>query len=289
MSELKPIEQKEVPFQDRMVTAVMVQDEDGRENVYVPMRPLVEGIGLTWSSQYMRINRNPSLSKVTRSVLIMRTDIPEGSSTPKTSQMLCLPLSHLNGYLFGIDANRVKSELKELVIEYQDKCYEVLFHAFNGTESMRRFYTSVGFDEKWISRRMEKHRTSTDLGDVWLLHGIPIEEHDRLNDLINREAFGLTVAEHRQLKQIPENADLRDNMTTTELLISAFGDEATTKFINQEEPQGVDDHAILAQEGGKVAGEMRELFENRTNSKILSDKNNLDKKKRPLLDDEKDD
>lgn len=41
--------------------------------------------------------------------------------------MVCLPLHYLNGWLFGIDANRVKPELKEKLIRYQKECYEVLW------------------------------------------------------------------------------------------------------------------------------------------------------------------
>lgn len=88
------IEQKEIPFQSKRITAVLVQDENGRENVYVPLRPLVEGMGLTWQSQYNRIKRSSILDKSTISVSVMNTEKGRGKGR---RNMLCLPISKLNG------------------------------------------------------------------------------------------------------------------------------------------------------------------------------------------------
>lgn len=41
------------------ITAVMVQDADGRENVYIPLGPLVEELGLTWASQIIAFDEIP--------------------------------------------------------------------------------------------------------------------------------------------------------------------------------------------------------------------------------------
>ena len=78
MSSLTPIEQKETDFQDGKITAVMVQDENGRENIYIPLRPLVEGMGLDWSAQRKRIKKNPVLSGVCISVAVTATEIGRG-------------------------------------------------------------------------------------------------------------------------------------------------------------------------------------------------------------------
>jgi hypothetical protein len=48
-------------------------------------------------------------------------------------EMTCLPLDYLNGWLFGVNANRVKPEVRERVIRYQKECYRVLADAFQGT------------------------------------------------------------------------------------------------------------------------------------------------------------
>ncbi len=124
-----PVEQREIEFYDDALTAVLV-DTDGRQTVYVPIRPLVDALGLAWSGQYERLQRDPVLSDVIMSVRVTRTDIDAGSRQPHTSDMLCLPLEFVNGWLFGINANRVKPEIKEGLIRYQRECYRVLADAF---------------------------------------------------------------------------------------------------------------------------------------------------------------
>ncbi|MEM7333575.1 MAG: phage antirepressor N-terminal domain-containing protein [Chloroflexota bacterium] len=275
------IEQKQVLFQGRKITAVLVQDKNGRENVYVPLRPLVQGMGLDWSAQRKRIKKNPVLSDVCISVAVTATETGRGKGS---RNILSIPISHLNGMLFGINADRVREDIRPLLIEYQKNCYQILFDAFNGIESMRRFYTAVGLDEKWIAQRIEKHRSFTSLGDVWLETGIPIEKHTLLEDVINKGAFGLTISEHKAYKHLPESEDLRDNMTGVELLISIFGDEATERLVQNESPEGLAEHMQIAEAGGHIAGKMRQLFEEETGGRpVLSKNNNLDKK-RPLLD-----
>ena len=130
---LQPLEQKTVIFYDDEITAVLVA-EDERQEVYVPVRPICDFLGIDWSSQRRRINRDPVLSEVTMSVVITATDIAPKSRRPQTSSMLCLPLDFLNGWLFGVSAQRVKSELRERVITYQRECYKTLSDAFQETQ-----------------------------------------------------------------------------------------------------------------------------------------------------------
>ena len=283
MSNLSPIEQKQIEFQGSEVTAVMVQDENGRENVYIPLKPLVEGIGLSWSGARERIKRNPILNDVCISIRVTRIEMGRGKGA---REFLSIPISHLNGFLFGVNANRVKLEIRPLLLEYQAKCYEVLFDAFNGTESMIRFYEAVGYDGKWIESRIKKHDTGTELSDIWLVNGVPIEHHDQLQSELNKGTFGLSTEEHRKLKQLPERAPLTDNMTRGELIMAMYADEANLIMIEEEQPKGVAENEDISRRAGLAAGEARELFEKTTRRKVLSDKNHLDKK-RPLLDEGK--
>lgn len=125
---LLPIEQKQVLFYDDEITAVLVQLEDERQ-VYIPLRPICEYLGLDWSAQTRRIRRDPVLSKWAMFVAITATN-PEEAQKGGNPNMLCLPLDYLNGFLFGVSATRVRPELQERVILYQERCYKVLSEAF---------------------------------------------------------------------------------------------------------------------------------------------------------------
>ena len=119
---LVPVEQKEVIFYDDEIVAVRVTEG----TIYVPVRPICSLLGVDWAGQRRRINRDAVLSEEMRSVDVTST---EGERVV-TRQMLCLPLDYLSGFLFGINADRVKPELKERVIRYQRECYKVLADAF---------------------------------------------------------------------------------------------------------------------------------------------------------------
>ncbi|BCO09244.1 hypothetical protein GF1_16200 [Desulfolithobacter dissulfuricans] len=85
---------------------------------YVPIRPVVEAMGLDWEGQRQRINRN---RERWRAVIV---------TTPSKGQLqrhLCLPLRKLNGFLATIDASRIRKKLRKKVLAYQDGCDDALW------------------------------------------------------------------------------------------------------------------------------------------------------------------
>ena len=123
---LVPVEQKEVVFYDDLITAVLVRDESSQDAIYVPLRSLVEYLGLSWSGQFERLQRDEVLSDVTKGVRVTRTPEQGGDQ-----DMLCLPLRFLPGWLFGIQASRIKdAQIREKIIRYRRECYDVLWEAF---------------------------------------------------------------------------------------------------------------------------------------------------------------
>ena len=91
---------------------------------YVGMKALCEQMGLDWRAQRQRIKRDPNLSK---GVVIITTPSNGGEQ-----EMNCLSLEMINGWLFGIDASRVKPEIRETVLAYQRECYAVLYNYWHG-------------------------------------------------------------------------------------------------------------------------------------------------------------
>lgn len=116
-SALQTIEQRTVIFYEDEITAVVIE-ESGQRTVYVPLRPICDYLGLDWSAQRKRINRDPVLTEALMSVVITTTDIDPESRWPHASTMACIPLDMLNGWLFGVNASRVKAELAE----YSNTC-----------------------------------------------------------------------------------------------------------------------------------------------------------------------
>lgn len=100
---------------------IQVLNYEGRP--YVAMKSIVENIGLAWNAQIERIRRNKILNSTSR---MIRSVADDG----KNRELLCLPLGYLNGWLAGIDLNRVKPEIKPILELYQLECYDVLYNHF---------------------------------------------------------------------------------------------------------------------------------------------------------------
>lgn len=90
---------------------------------YVAMKPICENIGLNWDAQRQRISRDE--------VLAQGTVIITAPTKGGLQEMLCLPIHYLNGWLFGVDTNRVKAEIKDKLITYKKECYQALFDYWN--------------------------------------------------------------------------------------------------------------------------------------------------------------
>lgn len=99
---------------------IQVLQHEGKP--YVAMKSIVENIGLDWASQYRRIKNHAVLAQG----VVMMTIPSKGGD----QQFLSLPLGMLNGWLFGIEINRVKPEIRETLYLYQLECYDVLYNHF---------------------------------------------------------------------------------------------------------------------------------------------------------------
>jgi hypothetical protein len=119
---LVPADERAVDFYGDELRVFILDGEP-----YIPLRPICDYLGVSWSGQNERIRRDAVLSEAIRYVRVTRTN---RGGRP---ELLCLPLEYLNGWLFGINASRVREELKERLIRYQKECYRVLAQAFQGT------------------------------------------------------------------------------------------------------------------------------------------------------------
>lgn len=101
-----------VPFHGNALYLINYNDEP-----YTPMKPIVEGMGMNWASQYTKLKQRFSKG-------IVQITIPSAGGT---QEMTCLVLRKLNGWLQTINPNKVKPEIRDKVIQYQEECDDVLY------------------------------------------------------------------------------------------------------------------------------------------------------------------
>jgi hypothetical protein len=118
MQSIVPVRQQAVEFYGDQVLAAQLADG----TIWVPLRPLCDALGVAWAAQRVRLNRDPVLAGEQGVIVTITPGGPQ--------EMVALPLKLLPGFLFGLQASRVKPELREKIIRYQRDCYEALWNAF---------------------------------------------------------------------------------------------------------------------------------------------------------------
>lgn len=136
---LIPFEVRAVDFQGDEIIAAMVEIEDGdgnkRTEAYIPVKPICDFLSVSWPGQYERIMRDSVLSEFVKRIRVTRIPIA-GSGDAQTTksggeqETICLPLDYLYGWLFGINPDRVRLELRDKIIRYKRDCYRYLAQAF---------------------------------------------------------------------------------------------------------------------------------------------------------------
>lgn len=118
---LVPAREQVVQFYGDNIPVAQMPDGE----IYVPLRPLTDFLGLAFGSQTLRVRRDEVLAERARTVTMARSD-------GKRVGMLCLPLDLLPGWLFGLQPTRVRPELAEKLRRYRAEAFKVLWQAFKG-------------------------------------------------------------------------------------------------------------------------------------------------------------
>ena len=140
----------------------------------------------------------------------------------------------------------------------------------------RETYLRKGYDQAWIDQRLLSIRVRNELTDEWKKHGVEKgQDYARLTDIIHKEAFDVTVRQHKNIKGM-KKGNLRDNMTTLEMVLSMLGEATTTELERDKNPQSMNEHIKVAKAGGSVAKNARLDIERKTGNKIVSPKNAVD-------------
>ncbi|MET4163725.1 hypothetical protein ABIE61_003591 [Marinobacterium sp. MBR-111] len=113
-----------IPFRNQELLLVNNSGE-----AFVPMKPVVEGMGLAWQSQHRKLMTGRFASTVTEMVIVAQDG--------KQREMTCLPLRKLTGWLMSIHPNKVRPELRDGIIAYQNECDDVLWSYWNDGIAVR--------------------------------------------------------------------------------------------------------------------------------------------------------
>ena len=137
-------------------------------------------------------------------------------------------------------------------------------------------YARKGYSREWINQRLQAIQVRKELTDTWQDHGVKAgNEYAILTNEISKAWSGMTTREYKDFKGLKKE-NLRDNMSTTELILNMLAETATTDIAEATNPQGLEENKQVAQDGGSIAGDARKSIEARTGKPVITSKNAID-------------
>ena len=134
-------------------------------------------------------------------------------------------------------------------------------------------YLKKGYTREWINQRLQAIQVRKELTDEWDARGVQKGvEYAILTDEITKAWSGMTTRKYKNLKGLTKE-NLRDNMSTLELVLNMLAEATTTELSKTKNPQTFKENLEVAKSGGEAAGVARKEVERRTGKSVITSKN----------------
>ncbi len=134
-------------------------------------------------------------------------------------------------------------------------------------------YHKKGYDTDWIHQRLLSIRVRNELTAEWQERGVQQDkEYAILTDEITKAWSGMTTRQYKKLKGLKKE-NLRDNMSTIEIVLNMLAEATTTELSKAHQPEGFSESQKIARRGGSYAGQVRQDIENDTGYPVVTSQN----------------
>ena len=134
-------------------------------------------------------------------------------------------------------------------------------------------YLKKGYSREWINQRLQAIQVRKELTDEWDARGVQKGvEYAILTDEITKAWSGMNTRQYKNLKGLKKE-NLRDNMTTLEVVLNMLAEATTTEISKQKAPEGLRENVEVARSGGKIAGDARKAIEQQTGVPVITSQN----------------
>ena len=134
-------------------------------------------------------------------------------------------------------------------------------------------YLKKGYGREWINQRLQAIQVRKELTDEWENRGVQKGiEYAILTDEISRAWSGMSTRQYKELKGLKKE-NLRDNMSTMELVLNMLAEASTTEISKQSGPETFEENVEVARAGGQIAGDARKAVEARTGVPVITSQN----------------
>ncbi len=134
-------------------------------------------------------------------------------------------------------------------------------------------YLKKGYSREWINQRLQAIQVRKELTDEWQDRGVQKGvEFAILTDEITKAWSGMSTRQYKNLKGLKKE-NLRDNMSTTEIVLNMLAEVSTTEISKTQQPQSFEENRTVAKQGGKIASDARINLEKATGKSVITSKN----------------
>ena len=134
-------------------------------------------------------------------------------------------------------------------------------------------YQKKGYDTDWIHQRLLSIRVRNELTAEWQERGVQQgKEYAILTDEITKAWSGMTTRQYKKLKGLKKE-NLRDNMSTMEIVLNMLAEATTTELSKAHQPEGFSESQKIAHRGGSYAGQVRQDIEKDTGRPVITSQN----------------
>ena len=137
-------------------------------------------------------------------------------------------------------------------------------------------YLKKGYSREWINQRLQAIQVRKELTDEWDNCGVKKGmEYAILTDEITKAWSGMSTRHYKNFKGLKKE-NLRDNMSTLELVLNMLAEATTTELSKVKKPEAFEENRQVAKEGGTIAGDARKAIEASSGRPVITHQNAVD-------------
>lgn len=134
-------------------------------------------------------------------------------------------------------------------------------------------YLKKGYSREWINQRLQAIQVRKELTDEWQDRGVQKGvEFAILTDEITKAWSGMSTRQYKNFKGLKKE-NLRDNMSTTEIVLNMLAEVSATEISKTKEPTSFEENRFVAKQGGKIASDARKNLEKASGKSVITSKN----------------
>ncbi|MDR1327829.1 MAG: Bro-N domain-containing protein [Heliobacteriaceae bacterium] len=223
-----------------------------------------------WSDLKMKLKEDEGFSQLYDKIVQLKLEASDG----KKYETDCTDTETVLRIIQSIPSKKAEPVKQWLARVGYERMQEMVDPS-TAIDRARETYKKLGRSEKWIQQRMSGQETRNKLTDYWADNGVEgNQEFAILTNIIHQEWTGLSVKEHKSLKNL-KSQNLRDHMSEAELIFTALAELSTRQIAENENSTGMKENKRSAQKGGAVAKRARKDFEIETGQKVVTGENFL--------------